>query len=170
MKRQEMQDDFLLGLQKWLPAILDYALAINNPAGGLRHALKDIPPDPRDDVSDTMGDPHGKHNYYHYSHNYYNRVEWELLSALRSLGFFLTLRKRGGAKEIEYDIPYILRIFPVSTWMNVSYHMHLGNFFRVALHIKNALTVEIIYHISSSYAIQTLNCHHSTSLPLNKNL
>ena len=59
MKMPQLEDNFILGLQKWLPAILDYALAINNPAGGLRHALKDAPPDSSDDDSVIMGDPHG---------------------------------------------------------------------------------------------------------------
>ena len=44
---------------------------INNPAGGLRHALKDAPPDSSDDDSVIMGDPHGINNLF-LNNNYLN--------------------------------------------------------------------------------------------------
>lgn len=46
MKNSEVETDFNENWRKWSPAVIDYSMATARPSAGLRHALKDLPPNP----------------------------------------------------------------------------------------------------------------------------
>ena len=60
MKR-ECSDDFTTYWRTWYLAITEYSLAVNNPAKGLRRALKDLPiPDEESTLTNPQGVQEGE--------------------------------------------------------------------------------------------------------------